>query len=303
MRLDKISISAVVLTHNEEVNLPLCLHSLDDLCEKIFVVDSESADRTSAIAEQAGAVVVQHRFETHSKQWDWALHTLPLPSDWVLALDADQRISPMLVQNIRDLFSEGDPPVDGLYFCRRQIFQGRWIRYGGYYPKYLLKLFRRSKVIIDPNDLMEHHFYIEGPTAKLKGDLIEENQKEWDLSAWAEKHIRYAKLAAEEEWNRRTQRCPWPVKPNPWGTPDQKSLWAKRLWVHLPLYLRAFLYFGYRYFLLLGFLDGREGLRFHLLQGLWYRLLVDAELDARFQKIQIKKDAPSHNQEQVHGKF
>ena len=274
-----LSITAIIPTLNEELNLEECLRSIQ-WCEKILVVDSGSTDGTRRIAEKHGASIVEHPFENHTAQWSWALASLPITTEWVLGLDADQRVSDALIGSIRNAFRQGDPACDGFYLCRRQIFRGQWIRHGGYYPKYLLKLFRRSRVILDPEDIAEHHFHVRGSSRKLAGDLIEDNRNEMDLSAWCEKHVQYAKRVALEETRRRAGKRQWAIRANPWGSPDQRSVGAKQLWDHLPLYTRCYLYFLYRYFLQLGFLDGPEGRRFHLLQGFWYRLLIDAYIDA-----------------------
>lgn len=272
-------VAAIVLTYNEEANLDSCLASLAGWVGELFVVDSGSTDATVAIAERHGATVVHHAFETHARQWLWVLQSLPLSYEWVLALDADQAVTPELKDEIVGLFGSGETgrrDVVGYYLRRRQIFRGRWIRHGGYYPKYLLKLFRRDRVRIDERELMDHHFYVEGRAEKLRHDLVENNRKEADIAFWIAKHNRYAALQAREEFAR---GAAWPIQPSLVGSPDQRVLWFKRVWSRLPLYLRPFLYFGYRYFLRLGFLDGKEGFIFHFLQAFWYRLLVDIHLD------------------------
>jgi hypothetical protein len=189
----------------------------------------------------------------------------------VLALDADQRVSPELKESvIAALDAPGE--ADGFYVNRRQIFRGRWIRHGGYYPKYLLKLFRRSAVRLEPRDLVDHHFYVEGTVGTLTGDLIEDNQNELRIADWIAKHNRYAERQAREELDRLAHDAP---DGRPFGTPDERTIWRKRLWRRLPLYLRPFFYFIYRYVFRLGFLDGREGFVFHFMQAWWYRMLVD----------------------------
>jgi glycosyltransferase involved in cell wall biosynthesis len=271
-------LSAVVLTYNEEPNLASCLASLAGWVGELFVVDSGSTDATRAIAERYRATVVEHGFETHARQWLWALGHLPIKHGWVLALDADQRVTAELQEEIRALFAQGARSLDGLdglYLNRRQVFRGRWIRHGGYYPKHLLKLFRRDRVQIDEADLIDHHFYVAGATRTLRHDLVEDNAKEADIGFWIDKHNRYAKLQARVE----ALRQHGPLTPRLLGNPDERTALMKRAWCRLPLYLRPGLYFLYRYFVRLGFLDGKEGFVFHFLQGFWYRLLVDIHLD------------------------
>ncbi len=276
---NRATISAVIPTLNEEKNIEACLNSLSSLCDEIFIVDSGSSDETLQIARKFGAQIVNHPYANAAKQWNWALNNLPLSGKWILCLDADQQLSSELQEEIRRTLKSPPTGVDGFYLCRRQIFRGRWIRHGGYYPKYLLKLFRAGKGISDENEFQDFRFYVPGKTEKLRYDLIEDNQKEWDINFWISKHTRFAELQAREEMMRRINGATWKIKPSLFGTPDQRVLWAKNFWYHLPLYVRPFLYFFYRYFIKLGFLDGKEGFVFHFFQGFWYRLLVDVKLD------------------------
>jgi glycosyltransferase involved in cell wall biosynthesis len=249
---------------------------------EVFVVDSGSEDRTVAIGEAYGAKVVTHPFESHARQWSWALENLALATEWVLALDADQRVTPELRAAIsRTVKSQvgGGSDVAGCFVRRKQIFRGRWIKHGGYYPKYLLKLFRRDHVWLDERELVDHHFYVRGLVARLPHDLIEDKRNEAEISVWLARHIRYAGLQAEEEWRRAKEGPGGPATASPFGAPDERTLWLKGIWTRLPLYVRPCLYFLYRYVLRLGFLDGKEGFVFHVLQGFWYRLLVDIKLD------------------------
>jgi glycosyltransferase involved in cell wall biosynthesis len=279
MNIPKFPITVVVLTYNEEANLEDCLASVRHWAQRIFVVDSGSTDGTREIAARFGAELLQHPFETHAKQWNWALENLPIQSEWVLALDADQRVTPELAREIGGLDTAALRGVDGIYIKRRQIFRDKWIKHGGYYPKYLLKMFRLGSVRTDARDLVDHHFYVPGKTIKLSRDLLEVNKKEDDISFWIEKHNRYATLLAEEELGNRLAGREHIVKPSLRGAPDQRSLRLKQVWSGLPLYLRPFAYFLYRYFLRLGFLDGKEGAIFHFLHAFWFRLLIDIKLD------------------------
>jgi glycosyltransferase involved in cell wall biosynthesis len=260
-----------VLTLNEERNLDRTLASVAGWAAQIVVVDSGSTDATLEIARRHGAVTVAHPFESHAAQWRWALQQLPLTTDWVLGLDADQAVTPALAASIAAAIAGRGDEIDGAYVCRRQIFQGRWIRHGGYYPKYLLKLFRRDSVTVDPADLVDHHFQVSGATMTLDGDLVEDNRNEQAIAEWVAKHNRYARLQAIEE----LRRAPTALG-RLWGSPDERTRWWKRQWARLPLFVRPWLYFGYRYILRLGFLDGRQGFLFHFMQALWYRTLVDA---------------------------
>ena len=275
-----VPISVVILTRDEERNLPACLASLQGLVAEIFVVDSGSTDATVEIACQYGAHVVQHEFSGHNAQWHWALTTLPIQNAWVLGLDADQRLTPELAREMAARFANGMPAhVNGFYVARRNVFRGRWIRWGGYYPKYLLKLFRRDSIRFDDADLLDHHFRIAGPTARLDGDIIEENHKEDSIDFWVRKHLQYAELLAREEMRRSAGTRIAPVKARVTGTPDERAEWLKRMWNRLPRFLRPAGYFVWRYFIRLGFLDGKEGFAFHFLHAFWFRLIADLKID------------------------
>lgn len=274
-----LPLSVIVLTLNEERNLEECLKSVFPWCREVFVVDSGSTDSTVEIANRFGARVVNHPFEGHARQWNWALGNLPIETEWILALDADHRVTPELREEIaavvREDASEG---IDGYYVCRRQVFRGKWIRHGGYYPKHLLKLLRRGRGSCDDKELLDFRFYVEGATATLTGDLIEDNHNEDRIGFWIEKHNRFSDLQATEEVRRRRTREPWTVEPALFGSPDQRTLWLKERWYRMPLGFRPFVYFFYRYFIRLGFLDGWQGFVFHFLQGFWYRLIVDLKM-------------------------
>jgi glycosyltransferase involved in cell wall biosynthesis len=272
------NLSVVVLTFNEERNIAACLESVAGWAADLFVVDSGSTDRTEAIAKQFGATVMTHTFESHARQWRWTFEHLPIRTDWLLAIDADQSLTPELKADIANklpLWNTTGGPA-GAYLNRRQIFRGRWIKHGGYYPKYLLKLFRRDAVSLDESDLVDHHFIVSGPTVTLNGDLIEDNKNESQISIWIGKHNRYAVLQAREEESRTSTVV---SADRAFGSPDDRTKFRKQIWNRLPLYLRPLGYFFYRYFVRLGFLDGKEGFIFHFMQAFWYRLLVDINRD------------------------
>jgi len=286
----RLPLTLVVLTHNEALNIRDCLKGMADWLTAVFVVDSGSTDHTVDIATSLGAAVYAHPFETHARQWRWALETLPITTDWVLALDADQQLLPELREELDAMFRTGiEPHVSGLYLNRRQIFRGRWIRHGGYYPKYLLKIFRKGDVTIDEADLVDHHFVVSGETRKLRYDLVEDNRNEAAIAVWTDKHNRYAARQARQEMQERKERDARRAlrdplnddvsnQPKLFGNPDERVRWLKDVWSGLPLFVRPCLYVTYRYILRMGFLDGREGFIFHVLQAFWYRLLVDINL-------------------------
>jgi len=270
-------LSALILTRNEERNLSGCLESLDGWCTDIHIVDSFSTDRTVELARKYTANICQHAFEGHTRQRAWALRNLPFQHEWVIALDADHRVTPELRDELIRLFDYPPADIEGLYVKRREIFRGRWMRFGGYYPKYMLKIFRRGAAFLDDHEF-DYRFYVRGRTRTLRHDLLEANENEERISFFVEKHAKFASELAAEELRRRAG-LEYLVTPSPWGNADQRTLWLKTLWLRLPLYTRPFLLFFYRYFLRLGFLDGKEGFIFYFMQSFWFRLMVDIRID------------------------
>ena len=274
-------LTVLVVTRNEELNLERCLASVHGFAGQIFVVDSESADRTREIARRFADEVHELPYDdTRIIPWifQWGLDHLPIRNDWVLILEADQALPPALRAEIGALLARPEIAEDGFYIRRRQIFRGRWIRFGGYGGKHLLKLFRRGRGRLDPVE-QDTRVYVSGPVGRLRAPLEEWNKKEDAILFYLQKHLRYAEAFAREELLRRTGRASWTTPPRLFGTPDERVLWLKDRYHRLPLYLRPFLYFFYRYFFLLGFLDGKQGLVFHFLQAFWFRLVVDIRLE------------------------
>jgi glycosyltransferase involved in cell wall biosynthesis len=265
-------LSVVVLTLNEEANLPACLASLARLACEVFVVDSGSTDGTLGIARAAGATVVSHPFEHYAAQRNWAQEHLPLRGAWLLHLDADERLTPELVDEINGVVAAPPPGVDGFLLRKRTVFMGRWIRHGGHYPSYHLRLFRRGRGSCEER-LYDQHFLVRGPTARLAHDYVDVVTA--DLATWSARHVRWAALEARETLagERPAER----VAPRLMGTAIERRRWLReRVFWRLPLFVRAFGYGVHRYVVRLGFLDGVEGLIFHFLQGCWYRFLIDA---------------------------
>jgi glycosyltransferase involved in cell wall biosynthesis len=281
--------SFIVLTYNEEQHLPRLLESIAPLHAPVYVLDSGSTDGTLGAAQKYGAVIARHDFKNHPQQWDFALHHFPVSTPWTIGLDADQIVTPELLTLLQGFHDEAVPAkVNGIFFNRKNYFKGRWIKHGGYFPKYLLKMFRTGVGCSDLSQNMDHRFVVPGETRVWKtGYLIEENLKENEIEFWIAKHNRYSTLQAKEEIERRKgrQKQAGDAKMN--GNPDQRTAWLKNIWWKTPLFLRPMAYFIWRYFFRLGFLDGKQGFIFHFLQAFWYRLIIDIKMD----EIQSEKAA------------
>jgi glycosyltransferase involved in cell wall biosynthesis len=278
-----IPLSVLVVTRNEERNVERCLLSVHGWADQVFVIDSESSDRTTEIACRYADSVVELPYDhTRIIPWifQWALDNLPLRNEWVLILEADQALPPALKREMAALLAPQRIAViaeSGFYIRRRQIFRGHPLRFGGYGSKYLLKLFRRSRSELDPVE-QDTRVYVRGKVGRLRQPLEEWNKKEDEILFYLEKHLRYADAFAHEELLRRRQNLPWKLTPRFFGTADERTLWLKTRYYRMPLFLRPCLYFLYRYFFLLGILDGGTGFLFHFLQAFWFRLVVDVRL-------------------------
>ena len=266
-----LDLTVVVLTYNEELNLPECLRGLRPLRCEVFVVDSGSTDRTREIAREAGATAFEHPFESYGAQRNWAQANLPIRTEWVLHIDADERLTPELVASIESGLREPADDTNGFLLRRRAVFMGRWIKHGGIYPSYHARLFRKDKGRCEDR-LYDQHYMVDGKVEILSGDMIDTTP---ELSAWTVRHARWAEMEARELLLEGNQ--PGRIIGKVFGTPIERKRWLRqRLYNRLPLFVRPFLYFAYRYFIRLGFLDGKQGLVFHFLQGCWYRFQVDA---------------------------
>ncbi|WP_026898969.1 glycosyltransferase family 2 protein [Daejeonella oryzae] len=271
--------SFIILTFNEELHIPRLLESIKSLGAPTFVLDSGSTDSTLQICRNYGVSVETNPFENHPRQWDKALKTFPVQTPWIIGLDADHIVSPELLQQLSQFRDADFTDVSGIYFNRKNFFKGKWIRHGGYYPRYLLKMFRFGTGYSDLNENMDHRFIVSGKSIIWKqGHLIEENLKENRISFWISKHNHYSDLLANEEIERMNKLRFQTIKPNFWGSPDERIASLKNLWWKLPLFLRPFLYFTYRMIFQLGILDGRTGILFHFLQGFWFRIIVDVKI-------------------------
>jgi glycosyltransferase involved in cell wall biosynthesis len=265
-------VSVVILTFNEEATIGACIESVSSWAKEVFVVDSGSTDRTVEICKKHGAKVVQHPFDNYSAQRNWAIENLPLKGDWELHLDADERATPEIRISIDQELRSAPADVSGFMMSRRTIFMGRFIRFGGHYPVYHLRLFRRGKGRCE-NRLYDQHFIVAGKTQKLRGDIIDTVTS--NLNVWTDRHNRWTSLEASQLMSNGSSGQ---VRARLDGNPIERRRWLRHFYGRFPLFTRAFLYFAYRYVLRLGFLDGTPGLIFHFLQGFWCRFLTDAKI-------------------------
>ena len=266
---EKPDLAVVILTYNEEDNIAQALRSVCGWARQVFVLDSFSSDRTLEIANQFDCIVAQNKFEDYGRQRNHALDALPITTEWIFFLDADEWIPPDLRREIGDLLARS-PRENGFLVKYRMIWMGRWIR-RGYYPTWLLRLFRRGKARCERRSVNEH-LILEGEAGRLENDLMHEDRK--SLSRWIQKHDVYAEREATELFKEPEGY----IDASLLGTQAERKRWVRyKVWNRLPPLVRPVAYFSYRYFLRGGFLEGREAFVFHALQAFWFPLLIDAK--------------------------
>jgi glycosyltransferase involved in cell wall biosynthesis len=290
-----MSLAVVILTHNEERHISRALTSVAGFATEVFVVDSFSTDRTVELARAQGSTVLQNKFTNYAKQFQWALDNAPITASWIMRLDADEVIDTDLAARIRDELPRLPEDVVGINLKRKHIFLGRWIRYGGRYPLVLLRIWRRGHGRIEDRWMDEHMILWGGRAVTFDGGFADHNLK--DLTFFTEKHNKYATREAIDVINQRRRLFRRDVDLVTEEGSRQAAIkrWIKeKLYNRIPYQVSTPSYFLFRMIFQLGFLDGREGLVYHGLEGLWYRFLVGAkvaELEAAIAHIEDRAQA------------
>ncbi len=263
--------TVIILTFNSEDTLGATLKSARRVSDEIFVVDSFSQDSTAELARSLGATVVQHPFEHYGAQRNWAIDNLPITRPWQLHLDADEWMDDELVAAIQAL--PDNPEYAGYFLPRYLRFLGRVLRHGGMSPTWHLRLFRTGAGRCEDRKYDQHFLLESGATGQLPGMMIDDMRM--PLTEWTARHNRWADgEAAELESPEAAGR----VQPDAHGNPAQRKRFLRQKYNRMPLFVRPFLLFVYRYFFRCGFLDGTEGFIFWVLQTFWFRFLVDAKI-------------------------
>ncbi len=287
-----LDLTVIILTFNEEIHIERCIRSVQQIAQHVFVVDSYSTDRTVEVAETLGANVYQHKFVNQAKQFQWALDTLPIETEWVMRLDADEYPLPELVEEIRLRLSSLVTDIVGINLKRRHIFGGRWIKHGTRYPLILLRLWRTGRGRIEQRWMDEHIVVTGGKVVTFAHDFCDHNLN--NIGWWTEKHNNYATREAIDVLNKRYHlfdNDEAMVKEGGFSQASLKRNIKERVYNYLPAFTGPLLYFLYRYIIRLGFLDGKEGLAYHFLQGFWYRFLVELKVMEMDKELKVLADS------------
>ncbi len=262
-------LTVIVPTYNEEVNIAKCLESLKLVNAKVVVVDSKSTDSTQEIVKSFDVDIVDGEWRSFAEKMNWSLENLPITTKWVMRLDADEEVLPELVDELNNKLPDEQEAV--AFAVRRRIkFLGKWIRFGGIYPSWQVRIWQHGKAKFEMRELDEHMEF-DGICKKFQGDIVDDNLK--GLHVWSVKHCTYAEREVSESLKK---------KQGSWkelkGQAKIKRYLKEAVYNRLPLFLGPFLFVFYRYFIKLGFLDGKAGLIYHFLHGFWYRFLIDSRI-------------------------
>lgn len=263
-------ITAIILTKNEEINIRDCIASICNTVKRIIVIDSFSSDQTVEIAKKYGAEIIQHEFVTHAKQYKYAVESSNITTKWILRIDADERLTPDSAQELERLCNENtDSDVTGIVVRFKKNFLGKDLYHGGVYPWKKLICYKTGMGDIEDRAMDEHIVVFSGRVIELKNDSLHFDFK--SLEVWTSKHNWYSSKEAAD----------YNSSINTGKEDNYRNLktWIKmKIYYKLPIGMRAHLYYLYRYYIKLGFLDGREGKIYAFLQAYWYRYLVDAKI-------------------------
>lgn len=258
-------VTTIIPTLDEQLHVERAVLSVVEL-GPVWVVDSESSDQTVELARRAGARTVVHPWHGYSNQKNWALDHLPIDTDWVMFLDADEVIPVPLRAEISAVTDTRKH--DAYYVARRNIFLGRELKHVWWYPDYQLRLFKRGTARYEDREVHEH-MECSGSISYLNVPLVHQNLK--GMTAFLDRHVRYA--AAEAQAMRDTSAHRGPRRRG--GQMGRRRAVKTHIWYRLPA--RPLLRFLWLYLVRRGFLDGRHGLVYAQLISA-YEAMIDGYL-------------------------
>lgn len=284
-------ISIIILTYDDECQIANCLESIKDMTDDIIIVDSFSKDATLDICRKYGARVHQNPFVNQAIQFNWALDNLDIKYDWILRLDSDELVPQKLQAEMRARVGT-EAGVAAYALNRRMYWMNHFLRHGRMYPHYITRLFRKGLARYE--ERTEEHLIVNGEIRNMNNDFLEDNKKNL-LDYLTEKHLATARgelkeIKDAESGAAATQPA---IEGKLFGSKVHRTRWLKeKVYTKTPLFVRPFLYFFYRYFFCLGFLDGVPGLIWHVLQGFWYRFYIDSKVyeDRNLEKLKQPVD-------------
>ncbi len=292
--MKRCPIAVIILTLNEEICLPYALNSVVQWAAQVFVVDSFSTDRTVEIAKSYGAEVHQNAFVSFTNQRNWALNNLPIRTEWVFFLDADEYLSEKIKQEIVAMLELVPDDVNGFITKVKFMYLGQWLRYGDLYQK-LIRLVRRDKGSYVVTSGFREKMVVQSKVGKLNSYIVHYDHK--GLRDWAMKQMNRIAIDAQERLNNhRGISTMLPSEQSCLGSMEGgKSRRLRERLTRLPGPVCPFAQFFYRYIIRLGFLDGWRGFIYHFLLQFWYPLMVEAMYLELCYRQNLKKKPQMHD--------
>ena len=263
-------ITAIILTRNEEINIADCIKSIKKSVKRIIVIDSFSEDKTVEIAKRLGAEVYQHQFENYAKQYMYGVEKANADTVWTLRIDADERFTPRSAKELEMLCNNNvDTDIAGIVLRFKKNFLGKDLYHGGVYPWKKMNCYKTKLGVIEDRMMDEHIVLSSGTSVEMKHDCLHFDFK--TLEYWIDKHNWYSSRESVDYFQNLE-------KPHDREELNPKTWFKMNVYYKLPLGIRAYIYYLYRYYIKLGFLDGKEGKIYAFLHAYWYRYLVDAKI-------------------------
>lgn len=273
-------ITAIILTKNEEVNIERCIKSIKSFVDRIVVIDSGSTDRTVEIAKKMGAEIFEHPFKHYAAQFNWALDNIGLNTTWVYRIDADEYVTTELAQEIvAKCKAHHDDDVTAFLMKHKLYFLGKYLTHGGAYPFIKITVFKPEYARFEERAMGEHVVPVKGRCIEFTNDCIHYDCK--NLTAFIDKHNKYATREVQDYFERKGNLK---GQASLYQTAERTKKLRDSIYYKLPMFFRAKLYFWYRYYIRLGFLDGRSGKIYAWIQAYMYRYIVDAKIFEEMKK-------------------
>ncbi|MDC7236747.1 MAG: glycosyltransferase family 2 protein [Sphaerochaetaceae bacterium] len=268
-----LDLSAIILTKNESKNIKQCIDSIKNFVERIVVIDSGSSDDTVKLSKMMGADVYEHPFENYSKQFNWGLDNTDIKTTWTLRIDADERFTPNLFNEVKSIINNTtDPNMNGIILEADLFFLGKLIKHGGS-KKRKLMIFRTGYGRIENRNMDEHTILSEGYSVKAKNKFLHYDFK--DLTFFIDKLNWYATREVQDYIDMQGNENLIHLADREIQKTRKKKFY---IYYKFPMFFRSWLLFIYFYIFKLGFLDGREGFIYHYMYQRWYRCLVDSKI-------------------------
>lgn len=276
----KNNITVIIPVRNELIHVERCVKNALRLTNNVFVVDSSSTDGTAEKARSLGAQVFNYEWDqssNFSKKMNWTFDNLPIDTEWVIRLDADEYFLDEALDSLADKLENLDSTINAATLNRRLHFQGRWIKYGAQYPRPVVRVTRLGRAKYESKWLDEGVIVENNSIVNLSLDIVDDSLI--SISKWIEKHNNnYASKEAIEIISQEIDLFGRTSESDFVGEDTRRAQRQKKYYYRMPLFWRAFLYFNFRYFIQLGFLDGYQGFLWNFFQAWWYRTLIDVKV-------------------------